>query len=166
MIDRTLSSLATGGTGIRVRDVQVAACRVLGVRFAVMSMPTRGVKAEWHARQIAIAVALEITGRTLPLVARYLGHRDHTTMIYARRQVALRLQRDPGYAEQVEAVRAAAIAEAEEVRARWQRLADALRGGHWVPPQEPDPVPERNPYGSLLGRIHPVPVIYHERAAP
>lgn len=170
-VDRTLSSLVPGGSGILCRDVMVAAARVLEVPLPVMTMSVRGTWPESKARQIAIVVALEITGRSLPTVARCFGGRDHTTILHARRAVERRSARDLAHAELVERVKAAAIEEASQARARWQRLADELRDGRWrLPPPpvaqtKPETKPDAGRLRPLLGRAHPVRVVYLEGAA-
>lgn len=97
---------------IRVRDVQAAACAVLGLPPEAMTSERRWVP--WVlGRQMAMAVAMEVTGRSSLFVARRFGHRDHTTLLHARRQVAARVAADPAQRALFHA-----IAEAAEDRAR------------------------------------------------
>lgn len=133
MKDYDRSSLAAGCSMIRIRDVQVAAARVLGVPLEVMTSRRR---AGARHRQLAIRVARDITGRSLSVLGRFFGGRDHTTMLGAIVQVECRMLRQPALAETLAAIAAEATAEAARFRAAMLALAE--RGTRL-----PDPVPPR-----------------------
>jgi chromosomal replication initiator protein len=50
-----------------------------------------------RARQLGMHLARELTGLSLPAIAREFGRRDHTTVIHALRQVRRRLDLEPDY---------------------------------------------------------------------
>jgi chromosomal replication initiator protein len=49
----------------------------------------------------------QLTKRSLPCIGRAFGHRDHTTVLYAIRSVEKRMEADPLYRADVEALRKA-----------------------------------------------------------
>jgi chromosomal replication initiator protein len=53
------------------------------------------------ARQVAMYLAREHTGETLPAIGRRFGGRNHTTVMHACRRTAERLARDPELFESV-----------------------------------------------------------------
>jgi chromosomal replication initiator protein len=50
-----------------------------------------------RARQLAMHLTRELTDLSLPQIARHFGRRDHTTVLYAQRQVRRRSEADPAY---------------------------------------------------------------------
>ena len=46
-------------------------------------------------RQLAMYLARELTGQTLPAIGRAFGGRDHTTVLHACRRTAERMAADP-----------------------------------------------------------------------
>jgi chromosomal replication initiator protein len=44
-----------------------------------------------HFRQVAMYVARKLTGRSMPVIAYYMGNRDHTTILHGVRAVKGRL---------------------------------------------------------------------------
>jgi chromosomal replication initiator protein len=56
-------------------------------------------------RQIAMYLACEMTGQSLPQIGRSFG-RDHTTVLHARRTIANLIERDAYWADQVDQARA------------------------------------------------------------
>jgi chromosomal replication initiator protein len=57
-------------------------------------------------RQVAMYLARELTGLSLPRLGAAFGGRDHTTILYAHRKVQKDLKSDPGLANQVRQLRA------------------------------------------------------------
>ena len=82
----------TGDT-VSISDVISATCRITGIDKDVLIGAQRG---RWvvRPRQIAMTVALEKTGASLPAVGRMFGRRDHTTVLHAKRKVADLIQTD------------------------------------------------------------------------
>lgn len=66
-----------------------AACEVTGVDKESMTGPSR-TRERADARQLAMAVAHEMTGRSLPEIGRRFGGRDHSTVLWAIRRIAER----------------------------------------------------------------------------
>src|SRR5262245_22293811 len=48
-----------------------------------------------EARHIAAHLAVRLTAKSLPEIGRAMGNRDHTTIIHANRNIAVRRQHDP-----------------------------------------------------------------------
>ena len=62
--------------------------------------PSRRKKAA-HPRQIVMYFAREMTSKSLPDIGRFLGGRDHTTIIHGIRAVQKRIETDADFAEEV-----------------------------------------------------------------
>lgn len=58
-------------------------------------------------RQVGMYLCRQVYGMALPKIAREFGNRDHTTVVYAVRQVQNRMAADPIYRADVEALRKA-----------------------------------------------------------
>jgi chromosomal replication initiator protein len=58
-----------------------------------------------HPRQIAMYLAYETTPKSLPDIGRRFGGRDHTTVIYAIRQIQKRMIEDAEIAEDIRRIR-------------------------------------------------------------
>lgn len=52
-------------------------------------------------RQIAMYIATELTGYSLPQIAREFGKKDHTTIMYARDKIKEQMQRDEAYRNKI-----------------------------------------------------------------
>lgn len=67
--------------------------------------------ARWRSvswpRQVAMYLAREITGKSLPCIGHLFGNRDHTTVIHAIAAVEKRMSEDPIYRADVEVLREA-----------------------------------------------------------
>jgi chromosomal replication initiator protein len=81
-------------TGPSVHDIMRAAAELHGVTAAefISEKRTQGLA---HARQRAMVLARELTGASLPRLGRVFGGRDHTTVLYALRQVEARKAQSP-----------------------------------------------------------------------
>jgi chromosomal replication initiator protein len=77
-----------------IAAVKAAVAAEFGVPLAIMTAETRR-RAAAHPRQAAMAMVDKLTGRSTTVIGRHFGGRDHTTVIFARDQVALRRARDP-----------------------------------------------------------------------
>lgn len=88
----------------RIGECVTAVCTVRRVTMADIKGPSR-CQPIVHYRQEAMALAREMTGRSLPAIGRYLGDRDHTTVLFGIRQIARRQQEDPAYAADLEQIR-------------------------------------------------------------
>ena len=71
---------------IKIADVVEAACELGGLDHHEMLGPCRARRISiW--RQRAYVAAYRVTGKSLPQIGRYLGGRDHSTIIWALRKV-------------------------------------------------------------------------------
>jgi transposase len=93
-------------SGVRIEDVKQAAAEHFGVSAAMLLVNRRDA-ATVHRRHIAIFVACEEAGKTLPVVGRAFGGLDHTTVLHARRKIAAAIAAgDKLITADVEAIRA------------------------------------------------------------
>jgi chromosomal replication initiation ATPase DnaA len=58
-----------------------------------------------RARQIAMYLCKELTGKSLPDIGRRFGGRDHTTVLHAVRKIALQVQQDEDLSALIEAIK-------------------------------------------------------------
>lgn len=84
-----------------VEEIQRATCERLGVSPDALRSPDRTARVAW-ARQVAMYLARELTGATLPAIGRAFGGRNHTTVLHACRRATERIAAD---AEAYELVR-------------------------------------------------------------
>jgi chromosomal replication initiation ATPase DnaA len=63
-----------------------------------------------RARHVACYLAKEMTTLSYPVIGRFIGDRDHTTILHAVRRITLLLIKDPKLQRDINAVRALAIA--------------------------------------------------------
>jgi len=76
-----------------ITDIQAAACAHFGVSFEELISSTRSVRVAWP-RQVAMYLARELTGESLPAIGRRFGGRDHTTVLHAWRRTSARIAAD------------------------------------------------------------------------
>lgn len=146
---------------IRLADVKRAAVRILGIGLEELVSPWR-----FHARErhLAIAAACAVTARSLPEIGAAF-RRDHSTVIYARKNVSRLIRSDPAVAELLARIRVAAM---EEALLRSEAERRQFAAGLSPPAAEPSPKPEPRPYD--IGEIRPhfgpplrrPQVIYHQ----
>jgi Bacterial dnaA protein helix-turn-helix len=86
-----------------IRDVQTAVAARFGLRPEQMLGLNRA-RIVSHPRQIAMFLAREMTGLSLPRIGRHFA-RDHTTILHAVRRIKTAMAADPGIAAQVEGCR-------------------------------------------------------------
>jgi chromosomal replication initiator protein len=97
------------GVTVTVSQVQERVAAAFGLSVETLLSQSRAGHVSWP-RQLAMYLARELTGETLPAIGKAFGGRNHTTVLYAHRRTAERMAGDP---EAYEAVR---------------RLTEALRG--------------------------------------
>jgi chromosomal replication initiator protein len=78
----------------RLKEIFAAAARYLGVSAAALAGPSRRSSLV-RARGIAIRVARLTSGRSFAEIGRFLGGRDHTTVLHAERAIVARGAVDP-----------------------------------------------------------------------
>ncbi|MDX6690668.1 MAG: chromosomal replication initiator protein [Solirubrobacteraceae bacterium] len=114
LADEVLSGLYPNARATRqpltIERVQELTCEAFSISREELLSSGRSGRVAWP-RQVAMYLAREHTGATLPAIGREFGGRNHTTVIYACRRAAERVAADP-------AAKAA-------VNALERRLADA-----------------------------------------
>jgi chromosomal replication initiator protein len=78
-----------------VRDVQEAICAAFELSLDDLRSPSRASRLAWP-RQIAMYLARELTGASLPAIGREFGGRNHTTVVHACKRTAERMAADRG----------------------------------------------------------------------
>ncbi|MGO9760172.1 MAG: chromosomal replication initiator protein DnaA [Solirubrobacteraceae bacterium] len=84
-----------------VKDIQAAACSYFGVSPDELLSTARTARVAWP-RQVAMYLARELTGESLPAIGRQFGGRDHTTVLHAWRRTSARILDDDASREAVE----------------------------------------------------------------
>jgi chromosomal replication initiator protein len=101
-----LSSLypQTSSPGRRARtigEIQTATCEHFGISTDELLSPSRTARVAWP-RQVAMYLARELTGESLPAIGRSFGGRDHTTVMHACRRTSKQIACDDASREAVE----------------------------------------------------------------
>jgi chromosomal replication initiator protein len=84
-----------------IADVQAAVCEQFGITSGELLSSGRTSRVAWP-RQLAMYLARELTGASLPAIGREFGGRDHTTVMHACRRAGKRLADEPPAREAVE----------------------------------------------------------------
>jgi chromosomal replication initiator protein len=77
-----------------IARVQQIACEAFDVTRDELLSAARNARLAW-ARQVAMYLARELTGATLPAIGQSFGGRNHTTVMYACRKAGERIAEDP-----------------------------------------------------------------------
>ncbi|MBA3327358.1 MAG: chromosomal replication initiator protein DnaA [Solirubrobacterales bacterium] len=98
LADEVLSGLYPhAGPAVAEPTIEAAlqlACEEFGVTAEELLSSRRTARVVW-ARQVAMYLAREHTGATLPAIGRHFGGRNHTTVIHACRRTGERMASDP-----------------------------------------------------------------------
>jgi len=84
-----------------VAEIQAAACEHFGLSPEELLSSSRTPRIAWP-RQVAMYLARELTGESLPAIGRHFGGRDHTTILHAWRRTTARIASDEASRETVE----------------------------------------------------------------
>jgi chromosomal replication initiator protein len=84
-----------------IAEIQQATCAHFGLTAEELLSSTRTPRIAWP-RQLAMYLARELTGASLPAIGREFGGRDHTTVLHACRRASKRLASDDGSRKAVE----------------------------------------------------------------
>lgn len=87
--------------GRSIADIQAAACEYFGVSPEELLSTSRSARLAWP-RQLAMYLARELTGESLPAIGRHFGGRDHTTVLHAWRRTNTRIATDDDAREAVD----------------------------------------------------------------
>jgi chromosomal replication initiator protein len=84
-----------------ITEIQAAACKHFGISSEELLSAARTPRIAWP-RQVAMYLARELTGESLPAIGRRFGGRDHTTVLHAWRRTSARIASDDPSREAVE----------------------------------------------------------------
>jgi chromosomal replication initiator protein len=76
-----------------IAEIQAAVGAHFGLTPGELLSTTRSARIAWP-RQVAMYLARELTGESLPAIGRHFGGRDHTTVLHACRRTTARLADD------------------------------------------------------------------------
>jgi len=76
-----------------IAEIQAAVGAHFGLTPGELLSTTRSARIAWP-RQVAMYLARELTGESLPAIGRHFGGRDHTTVLHACRRTSTRLAAD------------------------------------------------------------------------
>jgi chromosomal replication initiator protein len=94
-------SAASASRPRTIPEIQAAACEHFGLSPDEMLSSARVARIAWP-RQVAMYLARELTGESLPAIGRHFGGRDHTTVLHAWRRTSARIATDDASREAVE----------------------------------------------------------------
>jgi chromosomal replication initiator protein len=89
---------------VTIEEIQKKVAEHWSMRLTDMSSARRA-RAVARPRQVAMYLAKQLTSRSLPEIGRKFGNRDHTTVMHAVSRVTELMERDAGFAEDVELLR-------------------------------------------------------------
>lgn len=105
VLDRLHPQLAPHTSHKRsIPDIQLAACKHFGLSHEELLSSARTARVAWP-RQVAMYLARELTGESLPAIGRHFGGRDHTTVLHACRRTTSRIANDADSRQAVEQLR-------------------------------------------------------------
>jgi chromosomal replication initiator protein len=84
-----------------VSEIQLATCAHFDISSEELLSTARTARITWP-RQVAMYLARELTGESLPAIGRQFGGRDHTTVLHAWRRACARIASDAASREAVE----------------------------------------------------------------
>ncbi len=84
-----------------IAEIQAAACKHFELSADELVSPARVARIAWP-RQVAMYLARELSGQSLPAIGRQFGGRDHTTVLHAWRRTSARIASDEASRETVE----------------------------------------------------------------
>ncbi len=92
---------AARGPARTIAEIQSAVGEHFGLTTGELLSPARTARISWP-RQVAMYLARELTGESLPAIGRHFGGRDHTTVLHACRRTTSRIAGDASAREAVE----------------------------------------------------------------
>ena len=90
-----------GSAAPSIPAIQATVARRFGIETAALVGSTRAVAVAWP-RHVAMHLARELTGESLPAIAAAFGGRSHTTVLHACRRTRERIAADPAAAADVD----------------------------------------------------------------
>ncbi len=101
VLDGLYPQPSRSASGRTIGEIQAAACAHFELTSEELLSSTRSQRVAWP-RQLAMYLARELTGESLPAIGREFGGRDHTTVLHACRRASARLDSDLNASEAVE----------------------------------------------------------------
>ncbi|MDQ2805042.1 MAG: chromosomal replication initiator protein DnaA [Pseudomonadota bacterium] len=89
---------------VTIDEIQRKVAEHYNIRLTDM-FSARRARAVARPRQVAMYLSKQLTSRSLPEIGRKFGNRDHTTVMHAVGRVGELMERDSGFAEDVELLR-------------------------------------------------------------
>ncbi len=86
---------------VTIDEIQRRVAEHYNLRVTDMSSARRA-RAVARPRQVAMYLAKQLTARSLPEIGKKFGNRDHTTVIHACSRIAELMEKDGGFAEDVD----------------------------------------------------------------
>jgi len=86
---------------VTIDEIQRRVAEHYNLRVTDMSSARRA-RAVARPRQVAMYLAKQLTARSLPEIGKKFGNRDHTTVIHACARIAELMEKDGGFAEEVD----------------------------------------------------------------
>jgi chromosomal replication initiator protein len=90
-------------TAPSIAQVQAAVAEHFGLSVAQLTSSTRTAKVAWP-RQIAIHLARDLTGASLPSIGKAFGGRNHATVLHACKRVSERMKNDRQTVDEIAAL--------------------------------------------------------------
>jgi len=90
--------LAVQGRAVSIENIQKTVAEYYSIRLADLSGKTRA-RSIARPRQLAMALAKDLTSKSLPEIGRAFGGRDHTTVLHACKKVEELKETDESFAE-------------------------------------------------------------------
>jgi chromosomal replication initiator protein len=90
VLDTLYPKPSSAGTSRSLAEIQAATCDCFGISLDELRSSSRATRVAWP-RQLAMYLARELSGESLPAIGRHFGGRDHTTVLHAWRRTSARL---------------------------------------------------------------------------
>ncbi|MFK7859132.1 MAG: chromosomal replication initiator protein DnaA [Granulosicoccus sp.] len=94
----SLADIFTSHGAVSIETIQKTVAEYYKIRLSDLSSKTRA-RSIARPRQISMALAKDLTSKSLPEIGRAFGGRDHTTVLHACKKVAELKENDEGIAE-------------------------------------------------------------------
>ncbi len=94
---------ARGSQAPSIHDIQAIVARHFDLSVTQLNSASRTNRVSWP-RQLAIHLARDLTGASLPTIGKAFGGRNHATVLHACKRVSERLKHDPQTVEELDAL--------------------------------------------------------------
>jgi chromosomal replication initiator protein len=94
----------TAAEGRSIDEIKATVCAQFSISPEELESPARAARVA-RPRQLAMYLARQLTGESLPSIGRAFGGRDHSTVLHSLRRAEQRIAEDMAYATTVQALR-------------------------------------------------------------